>query len=887
MSKALKAQIKELRATRQMHGDWYLQRYPDVATLGMDPAEHFLRYGALLRRDPGKGFDTGFYLDSNPEVAAAGLNPLLHYARQGQAAGRPRRAPDPLRQAAAEIDRLRNKLLSLGFTEQPLADLAGLAATGETSLVRALAHRELALWHMRDKTPAGWRIALDHIARARAATDDGAIRTRLATVELLCHHFLGQQAEGRAAFAAAGARGEIGPDGLLAWVNFQPSPGMRRIWINRVLARFGIAPVGLLPDDGRPAYDRLTAGRPLPRIETGPKVTVLLAAYAAADTIGTALRSLQEQSWGNLEILVIDDTSPDDTCAVVEAFAAADSRIRLIRMEENGGAYVARNRGLDQASGDYVTIHDADDWSHPAKIETQVRFMEATPEAMGCTSQQARAYSDLGFTRWTGQGQFIIPNTSSFLFRRRPMRDELGYWDTVRFSADNELVRRMQFLWGRQAVQHLATGPLSFQRDSDSSIVADEVLGVNGFMFGARRAYREAQGHHRLTATSLKYGADSSRRPFPAPALMRPERARLTRDRHLPVILGSDFRMHGGSVASCVEDMRAARALGLPLGIFEMFRYDLPPLSPKEMLPEVRAELGGGIECLVFGEEVSCDLLLLRYPPILQHRQRYLPQIRAREIKVIVNQPPMSDYTSEGVMRYDLARCADTLRHHFGRDASWHPIGPLVRQALVAHHAGELAAVDLAPEDWVNIIDIRGWDRGPRRRGPGDRLRIGRHSRDSAMKWPATAAEILAAYPEAEDVEVHVLGGAEVPRALIGHLPANWTVTRYGSRAPRDFLAEIDVFVYFAHPDWIESFGRTIIEAMATGVPAILPEIYRPLFEDAALYATPETALALARRLHADPAGYAAQAAKARAYVEDRFSYAMHAARLRRAGVML
>src|SRR5690606_9321617 len=124
---------------------------------------------------------------------------------------------------------------------------------------------------------------------------------------------------------------------------------------------------------------------------------------------------------------------------------------------------------------------------------------------------------------------------------------------------------------------------------------------------------------------------------------------------------------------------------------------------------------------------------------------------------------------------------------------------------------------------------LTGWDCGSRKRRPFDRLRIGRHSRDHFAKWPATANDILAAYPASEDIEVHVLGGAEAPASLIGGVPSNWTVHPFGALHPKDFLSEIDIFVYFTHPDWVESFGRTIIEAMAVGVPVILPEVYRPL----------------------------------------------------------
>lgn len=67
---------------------WYLDRYPDVAKNGMDPVEHYLRFGVAEMRDPTAEFDTRGYLDRYPDVKAAGLNPLLHYVRFGRREGR-------------------------------------------------------------------------------------------------------------------------------------------------------------------------------------------------------------------------------------------------------------------------------------------------------------------------------------------------------------------------------------------------------------------------------------------------------------------------------------------------------------------------------------------------------------------------------------------------------------------------------------------------------------------------------------------------------------------------------------------------------------------------------------------------------------------------------
>src|SRR3954471_11704282 len=68
--------------------EWYVQRYPDVAELKMDPIEHYLRHGAAEGRDPNPEFSTWGYAESYADVAAHGINPFIHYVKYGRAEGR-------------------------------------------------------------------------------------------------------------------------------------------------------------------------------------------------------------------------------------------------------------------------------------------------------------------------------------------------------------------------------------------------------------------------------------------------------------------------------------------------------------------------------------------------------------------------------------------------------------------------------------------------------------------------------------------------------------------------------------------------------------------------------------------------------------------------------
>ncbi|TNC74991.1 glycosyltransferase [Rubellimicrobium roseum] len=81
-----------IRSSGLFDADWYCAQYPDVTSVGLDPLKHFLRFGALLRRDPSPHFETAFYLDSHPDVAASGVNPLVHYLQTGCAQGHLARA---------------------------------------------------------------------------------------------------------------------------------------------------------------------------------------------------------------------------------------------------------------------------------------------------------------------------------------------------------------------------------------------------------------------------------------------------------------------------------------------------------------------------------------------------------------------------------------------------------------------------------------------------------------------------------------------------------------------------------------------------------------------------------------------------------------------------
>lgn len=108
-------------------------------------------------------------------------------------------------------------------------------------------------------------------------------------------------------------------------------------------------------------------------------VSVVMPAYDRAATIGPAVRSVLAQTYGNLELLVVDDGSRDGTAEVVEELAAGDPRLRLIRLPANEGRSAARNRGIDEARGEFVTFIDSDDLYAPGRLERLVAAARRFP----------------------------------------------------------------------------------------------------------------------------------------------------------------------------------------------------------------------------------------------------------------------------------------------------------------------------------------------------------------------------------------------------------------------------------------------------------------------------------------------------------------------------
>ena len=147
-----------------------------------------------------------------------------------------------------------------------------------------------------------------------------------------------------------------------------------------------------------------------PETKNLPDVSVVIPNYNGAQFLEACLRSVFEQSVANIEIIVVDDGSTDNSRELVTGLAASEPRLRLIE-KTNGGVASARNRGIREARAAWIAFLDSDDVWHPRKLEWQLSLLDTRSECALCFS---------AFTFWDASGceadaQFAatVPPTTS------------------------------------------------------------------------------------------------------------------------------------------------------------------------------------------------------------------------------------------------------------------------------------------------------------------------------------------------------------------------------------------------------------------------------------------------------------------------------------------
>lgn len=110
-------------------------------------------------------------------------------------------------------------------------------------------------------------------------------------------------------------------------------------------------------------------------IDTSPLVSVITPLYNAERFISETIKSVQNQTYTNWEMIIVNDQSSDKGVELVKVFQKDDERIILLENDKNEGAAVSRNKAIEAAKGRFIAFLDSDDLWLPEKLDTQVKFM--------------------------------------------------------------------------------------------------------------------------------------------------------------------------------------------------------------------------------------------------------------------------------------------------------------------------------------------------------------------------------------------------------------------------------------------------------------------------------------------------------------------------------
>lgn len=862
IKRKLRKQATIIRESGLFDEDWYLLQYPDVVESGVDPILHYLKFGAYEGRFPNPEFDSAWYLEEYEDVRSSGGNPLIHYILYGRSEGRqPTITAEPLpgRATTSNLGDLTKKLWG-GFSHYAVSAIEEFAADSENSKKeQALARYTLARWYASSNN---WAACYENLREIRKLDLKfyRAKRTKLLLVESLNQQGLFDKAM---EFMQPTLDLRFDSDFICALSNQDNNHQSRLETLNEIYTHYNLSPLEFDDESQGMTFGNLVVKKPVVSISGGPKVSILVPVYNAETFITVAIRSLLAQSWLNIEIIAVDDCSPDRSYEILQQLAKDDSRLKVFKNKENLGAYGTRNRALSLAKGDFITVHDSDDWSHPQMLEIQLGAMMSNPRLKLTCSMMARVYPDMRFILRPQRNNldYVHRSYPSVLIRAKDLK-ALGEWDGVSANADDEFVQRARMLWGEDSVEDILTGvPLSFFLVHENSLTQNKKTSLNSLTFGIRQEYSRQAKYWKenkvdKSASEIVTRRASLKKPFPIPAGLAPNNWPINRKYDLVII--SDLSLLGGTRRCNEGYINAAIDAGLRVGLFHWPRYDLKLAEIAKEYTELT--YNKNVDMLVHEDEITAKLVLIHHPPILKYEIDSVPTIDCDTVGILVNQSPMQLWT-EAPHYYNENDVDELCQKLFGKFPVWIPISSVVEKSLKVAGGGEI----LHEEIWYppynnslpNSLPKPADDFGSNERP----IVVGRHSRDHWTKWPKTKKALLGAYCcNSNRIAVNILGGANTPKKVLGRFPSNWHVFKFDSIDISEFISGLDFFLHFTHEDYIEEFGRNIMEAMAAGKVVILPNSYELVFGNAAVYSTPEGVESLVQALWKDKAKYEAQA---------------------------
>lgn len=256
-------------------------------------------------------------------------------------------------------------------------------------------------------------------------------------------------------------------------------PLLAKLLIYRFYRQYGLQSINLVKNN------KLTIGnnrKKVKKIHNTQKVSIIVTTYNSAAFIENCIDSLLNQSINNIEITVVDDASTDNTVEVLKKY----SSIKVIELNENRGTYHARNIGIKHSSGEFVTFQDSDDWSHPERLELQLKELLNTSTAIASFSHFFRVDELSGLPTCRQNYPLLRLNLSSMMMARSVL-DKLGKFDSSkRIESDKKLLELIKSTYSSDSIIYIRK-PLAIGLYRENSLTTAQNSGFNKYGFSLKR----------------------------------------------------------------------------------------------------------------------------------------------------------------------------------------------------------------------------------------------------------------------------------------------------------------------------------------------------------------------------------------------------------------
>lgn len=583
---------------------------------------------------------------------------------------------------------------------------------------------------------------------------------------------------------------------------------------NAPIEESGLSPVYLQPIGSGSPFDALGATASSSEYEGGPLVSVIMTSYAPDETaFEVAVKSILDQSWKNLELIVVDDASPGGPPKILDALAAEDSRVRVIVLEENRGTYYARNVGLKAAHGVYATGQDSDDWSHPDRIKIQVDALEDEPSLAGVLGHALR--SDANLYRVTpGKSSRRICEVS-LMFPTSLAREVGGYIES-RKGADSEFRLRLE-QYTRSSVKRLPH-LLYFTRLSTGSLSRDEFK--VGWAHQTRRAFSNFMHHWHENSQPEELLAPKDQELIPG----IPEKFRsLQREvRRYDYVFLSDWRWDDATTTGALEELRSLRGAGYAVAIMQL-NGTLPEPTPSPRLTHRVQEYinDGFLDLVVTDENAQIETLVVKRAELLQFAPNTGFGNHVGKLVVMANLAPSGWDGTEPI--YSPEYCSEVAEQLFGTRPVWVAQDPAIHRYF-GQFTQELNL-------WHEVVPYVAPDMSGRSTYRAQRSRssvpvIGRTGNNLEMLWPEERKAASNLWPSnRKQSEVRIWGTKNSYARKFGKSTstAQWRIRSMNSVPMERFCEGLDYFIYFPDMRWPQELSYEAFVAFSRGATVILP----------------------------------------------------------------